>query len=278
MNASDQSIFAAALLDSTLPTPPGLTAWNGSDPGRRFAVYRNNVAASLVEALASTFPVTRALVGDAFFDAMAREFIAASPPRSRLLAEYGDGLPGFISEFTPASELPWLADVACIEVLRVRAYHAADACALTAEAFRSLLQQPDLLAETGVLLHPACFWLRTAHATFSLWAAHQHVDDDVPDLGAIDIDVPQDVLITRPMLEVHTLCLPVGGADFLDALAAGRPLGEAVAHATATHPDFDATSSFTLLIREGLVVRLQPAASFANYANTSIPSTTEAMP
>lgn len=52
---SHQQAIAAALLDPAHPCPPGLTAWNGSDPAHRFAVYRNNVIVSLVDALADTF-------------------------------------------------------------------------------------------------------------------------------------------------------------------------------------------------------------------------------
>jgi hypothetical protein len=48
----------------------------------RFGVYRNSVAVSLAGVPADTFPVTRELVGDAFFEAMARCFVAAEPPRS----------------------------------------------------------------------------------------------------------------------------------------------------------------------------------------------------
>lgn len=52
---SHQQAIAAALLDPAQPCPPGLTTWNGSDPAHRFAVYRNNVIVSLVDALADTF-------------------------------------------------------------------------------------------------------------------------------------------------------------------------------------------------------------------------------
>ena len=48
---STPTAFAAALLDPGLPPPEGLITWNGSDPVRRFAVYRNNVIVSLVDAL-----------------------------------------------------------------------------------------------------------------------------------------------------------------------------------------------------------------------------------
>lgn len=88
---SVQSALAAALLDPDAPCPVGLTAWNGSDPARRFAVYRNNVVVSLIDALAATFPVTLELVGEEFFRAMAGVFVRAVPPTSALLAEYGGG-------------------------------------------------------------------------------------------------------------------------------------------------------------------------------------------
>mgnify|MGYP000938689006 CR=1 FL=1 len=39
-----QATFAAALLDPLAPCPPGLRAWNGSDPLRRLAVYRNSLS------------------------------------------------------------------------------------------------------------------------------------------------------------------------------------------------------------------------------------------
>ena len=91
-----QAAFAAALLDPDQPCPPGLRAWNGSDPTARLAVYRNNVVGSLIDALADTFPVAQELVGEAFFRAMAGVFARQAPPRSRILAHYGEGFAEFI--------------------------------------------------------------------------------------------------------------------------------------------------------------------------------------
>lgn len=47
-----QNSLYQALLEPHSPPPVGLTVWNGSDPAVRFAVYRNNIMASLTEALA----------------------------------------------------------------------------------------------------------------------------------------------------------------------------------------------------------------------------------
>ena len=117
--------------------PDGLAAWNGSDPAARFAVHRNNVVASLVDALAETFPVSQELVGEEFFRAMAKALRAAHRRRARcVLATYGDAFPAFVERFPPAQALPYLADVARLEMARVRAFHAADAQPVSAARLR----------------------------------------------------------------------------------------------------------------------------------------------
>jgi hypothetical protein len=115
---SSQGDFSQALLDADSPIPIGLTTWNGSDPAGRFAVYRNNVFASLIDALADTYPVMLALVGNEFFRAMAKVFVQTNPPRSRVLACYGSGFADFVEDFYPARSLPYLADVARLEIAR----------------------------------------------------------------------------------------------------------------------------------------------------------------
>src|ERR1700756_534387 len=96
--------FAGALLDTEHPIPCGITAHNAA-PTRRFAVYRNNVVAGLVKALKSRFPVVKKIVGQEVFAAMARVFVAERPPRSPVLAIYGDEFAAFIAAFEPEREL-----------------------------------------------------------------------------------------------------------------------------------------------------------------------------
>ena len=107
--------------------PPGMTALDPAEVERRFAVYRNNVAHSLSRALASRYPVIERLVGEDFFRPLAAAFIAAHPPASPMLFQWGGEFPGFLAGFPPLRDLPYLADVAELEWLRGQAYHAADA-------------------------------------------------------------------------------------------------------------------------------------------------------
>ena len=106
-----------------------------------------------MKALASRFPAIERIVGEEFFAAMARAFVAACPPRSALLASYGEEFADFIAAFEPARDLVYLADVARIEAARTRAYHAADATPMSAAEFAAL--DVDAVAGLRVTLHPS---------------------------------------------------------------------------------------------------------------------------
>lgn len=241
---STQQQFSAALLDPERGTPAGLTTWNNSDPAKRFAVYRNNVIVSLVDALADTYPVTQELVGEDFFRAMARLFADDAPPRSPVLAFYGADFPDFIANFAPAASLPYLADVARLEMARVHAFHAADAMVLPTEDIAAALAEPDVLPELMLGLHPSLRLLRSDYAVVSLWAAHQ----GLADIASVDPTVPENALVLRPALEVEVMGVDAVAAEFMAQLLQGARLGDAAASAIALNPEFDLSGILTTLI------------------------------
>src|SRR6056297_4262947 len=97
----DQSTFRAALLDAEATRPDGLTDGAGAPAGRRFDVYRNNVAVSLADALEAAFPVIAKLVGTRNFRLLAGAFLRSHPPQSPLMMFYGAEMPTFLSTFGP---------------------------------------------------------------------------------------------------------------------------------------------------------------------------------
>ena len=242
-----QHDFAQALLDARPPCPAGLRSWNGSDPAARFAIHRNNVVSSLVQALADTFPVTRQLVGEAFFAAMARLFVTRTPPRSPVLTLYGDELPAFVERFEPAQHLPYLADVARLEVLRVRAFHAADAAVLSADDIARQLLDPRALPTAWIEFHPSAAILNSRFAIVALWAAHQ----GLVEIAKVDPTHPQSALVLRQQDDVTIIAVERGSASFFESLLAGATLGEASAAAAASDAGFDLAASLGLLIRHG---------------------------
>jgi hypothetical protein len=250
--AMRQADFAAALLDPALACPEGLHAYNGSDPTTRFAVHRNNVVSSLLDALADTFPVVQELVGVEFFRAMAAVFVRRSPPRSSILAHYGHEFPQFIAGFEPADAVPYLADMAALELARVRAYHAADADALAPQPLRHALSDASRIGELRVAFHPSVSIVSSPFAVVSLWAAHQSPDDT----AAIDIDHPEQAIVLRAGLAVLVLRLPAGGAEFAQGLMRGESLTDAAGAAALTVPSFDLSAVLALLMGHGALTSI----------------------
>lgn len=257
-----QQEFAAAMLNPQRRVPNGLRVSAGVDVQHRFAVHRNNAMVTLVDALASAFPVTQALVGADFFRAMACERVRTDPPRSPIITSYGEGFARFIDGFAPAAGVAYLADMARLEHLRVCAFHSADAMPVAMADYQSLIADPERLAATRLVLHPACGWLRSKHALWSIWNAHQ-LTDDLRDaaLGAIAIDAPEAVLVTRQQWDVQVMPISEDLAAALDALREGCALGEAIAPAK-TIDDRELASRFEslllLIVQQGLAVALDP--------------------
>ncbi|MEO7464620.1 MAG: DNA-binding domain-containing protein [Nitrosospira sp.] len=206
-----EATWSSALLDPELPLPSGIVTWNGSDPHKRFAVYRNNVIVSLVDALAGTFAVTQALVGDIFFRAMAREFVRAFLPHSPVLAFYGRNFPAFIAGFPAAATLPYLPDVARLEMAYVEAFHAADATPVAPKALQRVLNDPESLPQLRLALHPSLATICSSFAIVSLWAAHQ----GLADITTINPAMPENAWVLRAGLAVQVYaCRQATAASF----------------------------------------------------------------
>ena len=245
--SSFEPAFAQALLDPTAPVPPGIVSRDAPEAKRRFAVHRNNVVAGLVKAIEARFPAVQKIVGKDFFVAMARAFVTANPPRSPVLASFGDAFADFIRGFEPARELPYLADVARLEAARTRAYHAADATPVGAGELAMLAA--DAISGLRVELHPSLQIVRSKHPVVTIWAMNAGERAPAP----IETWNAEDALIVRPHLDVEVRLLPPGGAAFLRALAEGRSLGEAAGAARADHRQFNLTGNLAGLIGWGLI-------------------------
>ncbi len=254
--SSMQAAFASALIDPAACVPAGLVAWNGSDVAWRYAVYRNNVAVSLVNALQDTLPVTCERIGSARFRGIALRFVRSAPPRSPLLATYGAGFPDFIAEDEVRLQHPELADLARLEFLRVEAYHAADAEPLSEAQWSAVLAQPERLPELCFGLHPSVRTIASRHAVVSIWAAHQGLRE----VDGIDPAAAQSAVITRAGLEVVVLHASPNVTHFLNLLGSGIPLGCAADTAADTQADFDLTAGLAYLVRHRLLAAVFPPA------------------
>jgi hypothetical protein len=133
--AAFQHDFLAAVAAPPTDAPAGLR------------VHHDTWFFGLIEALRNRLELTAQALGEDAFNAFARDYIATHALTSGDRNGYGEDFPGFVRSHPEAAAIPWLADLAALELALDRAHHAADAvpCALE-----------DLMAPDAVCaLHPS---------------------------------------------------------------------------------------------------------------------------
>lgn len=239
-----QTAFATALLNPATPAPEGLKNPFGGPAGKRFDVYRNNVAVSLTEALEVGFPTVRKLVGDDFFKAMALVYLRANPPSDPRLALYGTTFPGFLARFDPVLHLRYLSDVARLDLGLRQSYHAADSAPFDTSGL-----DPAMVLALKPRLAPATLVLSSRHPVHAIWRFNTEDGAPKPD------PVPQDVMIARKGFDPVPHLLPPGGLTLARALKGRLKLAEAMTRTLADHPSADIAALVTLMFTSGALTR-----------------------
>lgn len=239
-----QTEFRAALLDPASPPPEGVRNPDGGQATKRFDVYRNNVAVSLTDALVTAFPVVHKLVGDEFFRAMAGVYLRAFPPKSPVMMFYGDDMPDFLAGFGPAQSVPYLPDVARLELAIRHSYHAADAAAVAPDALGQL--PPDSLPHVTFAFAPAVQLVPSRFPLYGLWHANTH--------GGDVAKTAQPTLVTRPEFDPQLDPLTPEQAAVFMALQDAEPLGQAIRHGGA---GFDIGPLLGLMLGRNAIISLK---------------------
>ena len=212
----------------------------GAGGAPRMAIYRGNAFGNWHGALAGAYPVVRRIVGEAFFEAMARDYARACPSASGDLNEYGSRLAQFVERHDGTRDLPYLPDVARLEWLVHRAFFAADPARF------------DLSRPTEVRLAPACALMASNWPVASIWEAHQ--GDGRPEL--VDLDAgPGRALVHRPDWRVEVASLRAGDFRFLECLQAGETLGAALEAAVSEDAAFVPRLALSTWVHAGVLAQ-----------------------
>lgn len=241
----DTKAFAAGLLNPNIEKPDSVTGPNGAAADKRYNVYRNNVTVSLINAMADIFPAVQKITGEEYFRAMAREYVRAYPPSSPLLFLYGQDFAEFIESFDPAKTMPYLADVARAERGWLTAYHAADQKPLEAAILGAV--DPARMAEVCFEPHPATFLLQSRYPVHDIFLMNR----DFMEVSALDMSIGQNLMLTRPELDIRIIQTSAADHAFLEAIISGRNLGEAAAAGMGKDAAFDLNNALSMLLGTG---------------------------
>jgi len=210
-----QASFAAALRDES--------AACAVLPRENLSIYRNNAAISFRNALALSFPVLRRRVGDDYFRQLAMRYRQHHPSRSGDLHWVGKGFAAFLAEDLQGSEYAWLADLARLEWSREQAAVSTTRAAISVDALARFA--PEQLEHLVFSLQPSLQLHASDFPIFTIWAANQ-----VENAPPVDQSLPGECGLVRARVDgVEVRSLTPGVFSYISALAAGAPLGEAVA-------------------------------------------------
>lgn len=223
-----------------------------ADPGGlalhpRFGVYRNNVGASLANALRVRYPMVAELIGRHAFADLAGRQVARALPVSPVLIDYGADFPGLIAASGDPRHPPFLADLARLESLWWQAYHAADAVPAAAERFGRF--DPADFAVLRLKFLPSAALLRSRWPVGRIWERLHAGQGPGVDVTPEE----QTILVWRPDAEVLVRSIDQASAELLAALMADSPLAEAVEAVAGRFSDFDLARQLQMLIASRLV-------------------------
>lgn len=223
-----QDAFVDALYQGVSTELSALT----DQPG--FAIYRNSVLKTCIDALSDNFPSVERLVGTSWMRAAAHVHACQTPPDDIRLIHYGTGFADFLAGFEPARELPYLADVARLDRLWIEAFTAEDEPHLE---LTSLANVPDAdFGDLSLVPRANVRWRWFAdQPAYTLWH-HNRNNLPLPETVAWQ---GEGALLVGGANGVDRYALERGAVIFLDACACHLPLDQACTHALQSQADLD---------------------------------------
>ncbi len=225
---------------------------------KRLAIYQHNMRSTLTNTLAALYPVVSNIVGTAFFNEMAAQYIVSTPSQSGNLHDYGRTFAEFISAYTPASELPYLGDVAKLEWRWHVAFHAADAAPLDITRLQAI--PAELFGALKFKCAPAASLITSIYPLLQIWLFNQPDYDAKADNWQIDWDIDEAYfVVSRQSNAVEIRNLSHAAYTFLSALRAKSSLANALDAALRQDDQFDLQQTLGHFIDWQLLIDVEPA-------------------
>jgi hypothetical protein len=216
--AARTDVAVSSLPDVLLPS-------RSLSPTERIGIYHGMYLLRMMEALENDFPALQHFLGDDGFRELVRGYVEAYPSRSFSLNHLGDHMPEYVRQTSGIRRQDFCFDLARLELALSHVFDAPETAPLTEAQIAAV--PPDAW-EAARLETVAAF--RLLDFRYPVNAYLQTVRDD-------DHDHPKArlkdtyVAVYRRDYAVYRLELSRAARDLLADLAAGKPLGEALAAA-----------------------------------------------
>lgn len=188
------------------------------------AIYRNAYRGRLASALEVSFERTRRWAGEESFAAAAAHYILTQPPISWTLDAYGADFPALLGELF--TENPEVAELAWMEWAMQQAFAAADKARLDPAELAAAGLEPADWDALRFSMAPGFAAREVRTACTALWQA---LADGQAEGFDPSCEGSRWLVVWRAGLAPHYRLMEHDEFAVLEALADGRPLGEALA-------------------------------------------------
>jgi hypothetical protein len=263
-----QQDLAAAFCETGVDGPAAqralaaLAPMGGVPPERSLEVYQRSLRSAVAQALAEIFPVCAELVGEDCFRAIARHHGRAHVSRHPDLAQIGETLPALIPTLGFLDSVPYLAEMARLELALQHAAGAPDAqrVADPERVADALGERPDAWR---LVLEPSATLIWARHPIRAIWHAHRDPDRGDGRFRVDPISAPERLIVWR---SIDGLCVDAVEErlrTLVDGIEQGAPVSQLleIEQAVGAHGGtrLDAAlSAISLLFERRWVVGVEP--------------------
>ncbi len=246
---------------------PGTSAGPASNPlnpqrgvpgAERLTVYAEGYTARIREALAEVYEAVHHVIGERAFAVLAETYARRHPSHDYNLNFAGRFLPEFLRASALTERLPFLPDLASLEWLLCRAFHAFDDPPAAPQQFAMV--PADSLERLCLRLQPSAGLIASAWPIRDVWAARAmpRAEIDIPVAGR-----PQRILVHRRDGRVVCELLDERPYGVLAGLAQGRTLGAVCAELVASvgEEELPVAEWFAEWAASGLIASFEVAAA-----------------
>lgn len=232
--------------------PERLVRFTDVDTNPAFlSVYRNGYFKTCTDALAASYPVVSALVGEDYFRTLARAYVEAYPPAAGTLVGYGSHFADFLRSRSDEHGLIYLADAAAIDAAWFASYFAEDVVALASSDVESMSSDGIDVSAVRVTLTPSTRLISLNHHFVETWAL-------IREQGALTSAVnlregDNTALVWRLDGQIHIKALDPCESAFLSTLAGVATLEAAATSAMGIDEGFDLATTFAALLQNHIL-------------------------
>jgi len=215
------------------------------------SVYRNGYLKTCTDALAGSYPVVRAIVGDDYFRTLARGYVDRHPPTRGTLVGYGEHLADFIRQLEQEHGLDYLADAAAIDAAWLESYFAEEGRPLAPADIQHMGFRGIDVTAMRVKLTPHVRLVPVENRIADTWAMLRD-HGELTETVALSKQA-QVVMLWRLNGHIHIKALDDTESVFINTLAHVATLGDAATRAYEVDGAFDLAGTFAALLQNNLL-------------------------